>query len=61
MKRIVFVCVENSNRSQSWPVSDWYREPPGATRAMSLPDFMTGPEMELRLRAVPFDTGELQT
>jgi hypothetical protein len=28
---------------------------------MTLPDFVTGLEMELRLRAVPFDRGELET
>jgi len=27
---------------------------------MTLPDFVTGLEMELRLRAVPFDRGELE-
>jgi hypothetical protein len=28
---------------------------------MALPDFLTGLELELRLRAVPFDRGELET
>jgi hypothetical protein len=28
---------------------------------MTLPDFVTGLELELRLRAVPFDRGELET
>jgi hypothetical protein len=28
---------------------------------MTLGDFLTGLEMELRLRAVPFDRGELET
>jgi hypothetical protein len=28
---------------------------------MTRPDFVTGLEMELRLRAVPFDKGELET
>jgi hypothetical protein len=28
---------------------------------MTFPDFVTGLEMELRLRAVPFDRGELET
>jgi hypothetical protein len=28
---------------------------------MTLSDFVTGLELELRLRAVPFDRGELQT
>jgi hypothetical protein len=28
---------------------------------MTRPDFLTGLELELRLRAVPFDRGELET
>jgi hypothetical protein len=28
---------------------------------MTLPDFVTGLELELRLRAVPFDRGKLET
>jgi hypothetical protein len=28
---------------------------------MPLPDFLAGLELELRLRAVPFDRGELET
>jgi hypothetical protein len=31
------------------------------TRTTTLPDFLTGLEMELRLRAVPFDRGDLET
>jgi hypothetical protein len=28
---------------------------------MTLPDVLTGQELELRLRAVPFDGGQLET
>jgi hypothetical protein len=28
---------------------------------MTFPDFLTGLELELRLRAAPFDRGELET
>jgi hypothetical protein len=33
----------------------------GGNQALTLPDFLTGLELELRLRAAAFDRGELET